>query len=40
MDLSGFLASGMKKYDEQDFDSAKRDFEEEPHIKQNIGMGN
>ncbi|CAH0280992.1 hypothetical protein SRABI96_03975 [Peribacillus sp. Bi96] len=28
MDLSGFLASGMKKYDEQDFDSAKRDFEE------------
>ncbi|MBT2647137.1 hypothetical protein J7E52_10455 [Bacillus sp. ISL-34] len=28
MDLSGFLASGMKKYDEQDFESAKRDFEE------------
>ncbi|MGG0411819.1 hypothetical protein [Peribacillus simplex] len=28
MDLSGFLASGMKNYDEQDFDSAKSDFEE------------
>lgn len=28
MDLSGFLASGMKKYDEQDFDSAQRDFQE------------
>ncbi|MFJ8071262.1 hypothetical protein ACIQZD_20275 [Peribacillus sp. NPDC096447] len=28
MVLSGFLASGMKKYDDQDFDSAKSDFEE------------
>ncbi|MGE6612405.1 MULTISPECIES: hypothetical protein [unclassified Peribacillus] len=27
MDLSGFLASGMKKYDEQDFGSAKSNFE-------------
>ncbi len=28
MDLSGLLASGMKKYDEQDFESAQKDFEE------------
>ncbi|CAH0317332.1 hypothetical protein [Peribacillus simplex] len=27
MDLSGFLASGMKNYEEQDFGSAKSDFE-------------
>lgn len=33
MDLSGFLASGMKKYDEQDFDSAKSDFEEATEYK-------
>ena len=28
MILSGFLANGMKKYEEQDFDSAKSEFEE------------
>ncbi|MGE7187087.1 hypothetical protein ACQKKK_24895 [Peribacillus sp. NPDC006672] len=39
MDLSGFLASGMKKYDEQDFDAAQRDFEEATAYKAKYGEG-
>ncbi|MBR8645356.1 hypothetical protein KEH51_17645 [[Brevibacterium] frigoritolerans] len=40
MDLSGLLASGMKKYDEQDFESAKKILKKQPHIKQNTGKVN
>ncbi|MGG4267952.1 hypothetical protein [Peribacillus simplex] len=39
MDLSGFLASGMKKYEEQDFGAAQRDFEDATAYKAKYGEG-
>ncbi|MGE7877799.1 hypothetical protein [Peribacillus muralis] len=39
MDLSGFLADGMKKYDEQDFKSAQVEFNDASAYKAKSGEG-